>query len=111
MPKLSKGKEKYPFLKIGYTSFPLRDVGKEFEVIDIVDLYIKKPRFMEFKEANKYTQLCHNSREIEKAAWDEIRKKHKVLFKQADWLVISMISEFGDKVKVSIDLLRQIRNQ
>ena len=40
--------------------------------------------------------------------WDEIRKKHKELFKQADWLVISMISEFDDKMQVSLDLLKQV---
>ena len=107
MKKITKTKEKFPFLKTGYTSFPLRDIGKEFKVQDTVEIWINKPELTEFKKA-KYVQLHHNHREIEKAVWDEIRKKHKELFKQADWLVISMISEFDDKMQVSLDLLKQV---
>lgn len=99
--------ETYPFLKIGYTSFPLRDVGKKFKVIDIIDIKIKKPGFMDLKKVNKYMQSHINYREIERAVWKEIKKNYKELFKEADWLVISMISEFGDKLTVSLDLLKK----
>ena len=107
MPKL-KDNGKYPFLKIGYASFPLRDVDKKFEVIDIIDIDIKKPAFMDFKKGNKYMRLHINYREIERAVWKEIRKD-KELFKEADWLVISMISKFGDKLKVSLDMLKEVK--
>lgn len=103
-----KNKNKYPFLKIGYASFPLRDVGKEFEVVDTIDMCIKKPRFMGLRKGNKYMQLHINYREIEGAVWEEIKKGYKELFKEADWLVISMISGFGDELKVSLDVLKKV---
>lgn len=108
MPKPSRDEEKYPFLKIGYASFPIRDIGKEFEVANIVDIDIKKPAFIDLKKGNKYIQLHINYREIERAVWEEIRKEYKELLKEADWLVISAISEFGDKLKVSIDMLKEV---
>ncbi len=101
-------KEKYPFLKIGYTSFSLRDVGKKFEVTDTFDIHIKKPSYMDLKKGNKYMQLHINYREIEQAVWKKIKKEHKKLLKEADWLVISMISEFDGKLIVSLDTLKQI---
>ena len=110
MPKPLKDKEKYPFLKLGYTSFPLRDVGKEFEVVNTVDIKIKNPKFMDFEKGNKYIQLHINYREIEREVWKEIRKDKK-LFKEADWLVISMISEFGDKIMVSLDMLKELKKE
>lgn len=101
-------KQTFPFLKIGYASFPLRDVGKRFEVVDTFDIGIKKPKLMDFKKGNKYMLLHINYREIERAVWEEIRKSHKKLLKEADWLVISMITEFGDKLNVSLDMLKEI---
>jgi hypothetical protein len=101
-------KGEYPFLKIGYCSFPLKDVGKKFKVVDILEIEIKKPGFMDFKKLNKYIQLHINYREIERAVWAELRKKYKKLIKNADWLVISMISEFGDKLSVSVDMLKKV---
>ena len=105
---MSKGE--YPFLKVGYCSFPLKDVGRKFKVIDTLDIEIKKPKFTDFKNMGKckYMLLHINYREIEKSLWEEIRKKHKELIKQADWLVISMISEFGDKLSVSVDMLKKV---
>jgi len=109
MPKRERKKGKYPFLKMGYTSFPLRDVGKKFEVVDTVDIDIKKPIFIDFKKSYGYLQLHMNQREIEKAVWKEIRKEYKKLFKKADWLVISMISDFGNKkLMVSLDMLKEV---
>lgn len=102
-----KNKEKYPFLKAGYTSFSLKDIGKKFKISDTFDIKIEKPSFMDLKKGNKYMQLHINYREIEKALWKKIKKDHKKLLKEADWLVISMISEFGDKLTVSLDMLKQ----
>ncbi len=107
MVKIIKNKEEFPFLKVWYTSFPLRDVGKKFKVVNTFDIYIKKPSFIDFKKGNKYMQLNINYRNIEKAIWEEIKKKHKELLKEADWLVISMISEFRNKLNVSLDMLKK----
>jgi hypothetical protein len=63
---------------------------------------------MDFKKVNKYLQLHINHREIEKAVWEEIKKSHKKLLKEADWLVISMITEFKDKLNISLDILKRV---
>ena len=57
MIKIIKNKELYPFLKIGYASFPLRDVNKKFEVVNTFDIDIKKPLFIDSKKENKYMHL------------------------------------------------------
>jgi len=101
-------KQKFKFLERGYTSFPLRDIGKKFEVIDTVDISIKKTKFMELKKLSKFIWLHINYREIEEAVWKEIRKKYRGLFKEADWLVISMISDFGKEIRVSLDMLSEV---
>ena len=106
MIKIIKNKELYPFLKIGYASFPLRDVNKKFEVVNTFDIDIKKPLFIDSKKGNKYMHLHINYRKIERAVWEGIKKRHKELLKEADWLVISMISEVGDKLSVSLDMLK-----
>lgn len=105
---MTKKQEAYPFLKIGYASFPLNDVGKKFEVADTFELTIKKPPFLEHKKLSKYMQLHINHRKIERALWEKIRKSHNELLKEADWLVISMISEFGDELNISLDMLKKI---
>jgi len=105
--KISKKKETFPFLKIGYTSFPLKDVGKKFEVVNTFEITVSKPKLMDLKKGNKYMQLHINYREIERAVWEEIRKSRTKLLKEADWLVISMIAEFGDELNVSLDLLKK----
>ena len=92
----------------GYASFPLRDVGKKFEVVDTVDIDIKKTKFIDLKKLDKYMELHVNYRELEEAIWKEIKKEYKGLFKEADWLIISMISEFGDKIMVSLDMLKEV---
>ncbi len=102
-----KNKEEYLFLKTGYASFSLRDIGKKFEVVNTFDINIKKPLFIDLKKRNKYMQLHINYREIENAVWDKIKKDYNELLKEADWLVISMISELGDKLAVSLDILKQ----
>ena len=50
MPRPSKDKRKFRFLERGYTSFPLRDVGKKFEVVDTVDISIKKTKLIDLKK-------------------------------------------------------------
>jgi len=105
---MPKKERTYPFLKIGYASFPLKDVGKKFEVVNTFDIEVKKPKLMDFKKVNKYLQLHINHREIEKAVWEEIKKSHKKLLKEADWLVISMITEFKDKLNISLDILKRV---
>ena len=50
--------------------------------------------------------LHMNYREIEEAVWKEIRND-KELRKAADWLVISMISDFGNEIRVSLDMLKE----
>jgi len=100
-------KQIFPFLKIGYASFPLGDIGKKFEVTNTFNIDIKKPKFLDHKKLNKYLQLHVNHREIERAVWEEIKKSHKKLLKEADWLVISMILELGDKLNVSLDMLKK----
>lgn len=102
-----KKRESYPFLKIGYASFPLNDVSKKFEVAGTFDITVNKPKFMDIKKLDKYMQLHINHREIERALWEELRKSHKKLLKEADWMVISMISEFGDKLNISLDMLKK----
>lgn len=106
--KISKKKQVFPFLKIGYASFPLKDVGRKFEVVNTFDIAVQKPKLLDYKKLNKFMQLHVNYREIERAVWEEIRKSHKQLLKEADWLVISMISEFGDKLNISLDMLKKI---
>ena len=103
-----KDKGKFIFLDRGYTSFPLRDVGKKFKIVDTIDIYIKKPKLIEFKKLSKCRGFHINHRETEEAVWKEIRDAHKTLFKEADWLVISWVSEFGEKIMVSLDMLREV---
>ena len=107
--EISKKKQIFPFLKIGYASFPLKDVGKKFAVINTFDIEIKKPLFINSKKGNKYMQLHINYKEIERAVWKEIKKSRKKLLKEADWLVISMITEFGDKLRISLDILKKTK--
>tara|TARA_Y100000031_G_C8067325_1_gene313446 strand:+ start:47 stop:355 length:309 start_codon:yes stop_codon:yes gene_type:complete len=99
-------KGKFSFLERGFTSFPLRDVGKKFKVVDTVDISFKKPKFIDLKKLGKYMELYVNYREIEEAVWKQI-KKDKELLKEADWLVVSMISGFRDEIRVSLDILRE----
>ena len=101
--------EKYSFLKTGYASFPLNDIGKEFEVIYTFDIDIDKPRFIDIKKSNKYMQLHMNYKEIENKVWSKIKEEHKELIIKADWLVISMISELKDKLMISLDILKEIK--
>ncbi len=103
---MTKKIQYFPFLKTGYASFPLRDVGKKFEVANTWEIEIKKPRFLE--NGSNYMHFFINHREIENAVWEEIKKSHKNLLKEADWLVISMIKELGDKLNVSVDTLKEV---
>jgi len=100
--------KKFKFLETGYASFPLNDINKKFEVIDTIDIEIKKIYFIELKQISKYMKLHMNYKEIEKVIWKTIKKDYKGLIKKADWLVISMITEFGDKIMVSLDMLKEI---
>ena len=108
MAKLQK--ERYVFLKTGYASFPLKDIGKKFEIIDTIDIEIKKPELLSYPKKEMVFELLHvNYKNIEKAVWEEIRKNHKGLLKEADWLVISIISEFMKSVIVSLDMLKEVK--
>lgn len=102
----TEDKEEYHFLNRGYTSFPLRDIGKKFEVLDTIDILIKKTKRMDIEKTDKLMLLHMAYREIEEAVWKEVTK-NKLITEKADWLVISTIHDYGDKIRVSLDMLKE----
>lgn len=101
-------KQIFKFLQKGYFSFPLRDKGKKFELVDTYSVYLKDKNLALFlKEMKKHpVNLMHIYEDI---FWKAI-KQEKLDKKYKDcWLVPIYISELKDELMVDLDILKPVK--
>ncbi len=94
-------KQVFRFLQRGYFSFPMKDKGKKFEVVDTYTVYLKDKTLTEFlKQMKKHPlNLMHIYEDI---FWKAIKQeKLDKKFKNC-WLVPIYISELKAGLMVDI---------
>lgn len=100
-------KQIFRFLKRGYFSFPLKDKGKKFEVMDTYTVYLKDKKIMEMlKLLRKHSMGLIQI--YEDIFWKAIKQeKLDKKFKNC-WLVPVHISEIGKEFMVEMDILKPV---
>lgn len=100
-------KQIFRFLERGYFSFPLKDKGKKFEVIDTYTIYLKDKSLIELLKQlkNHHAGLIHI---YEDAFWKAIKQEGLDKKYKNCWLIPIHISDMNDSLMLDIDILKPV---
>ncbi len=105
---MKKTKQKtYKFLKTGFFSFPLKDLGKKFIVKDTYTLELKdKSSLEEYELADKLqtTKLYAYS----KLFWKAIKKEKLDKKFKNNWIVPISMNKIGNIITLEVDILKKV---
>ena len=103
----TRKKQIFRFLKKGYFSFPLKDKGKKFEVIDTYTIYLKDKNLIKLLKLVKkhHTGLIPI---YEEAFWKAIKQERLDKEFKNCWIVPINISNIKDSLMLDVDILKPI---